>query len=144
MPDRALTMTALMTNDMANAAGHVHGGRLMHFFDNVAYACASRYCRKNVVTSGVKEISFKLPLLVGDLVTVHAEIEETGRTSMTVSLRVEAEHLRMGDKRTSSGGIFIMVALDESGRPTPVPRLPSLASQETGGTSAETGGLSHE
>lgn len=112
-----------MTSDMANAAGFVHGGRLMHLLDNVAYACASRYSRKNVVTAQVNSLSFDAPLLVGDLVTVHAEIEKTGRASMIVSFRVEAENIRTGVRRSTSGGYFKMVAVDDEGRSTPVPQL---------------------
>lgn len=127
MPEHVLNMTALMTSDMANASGYIHGGRLMHLLDNVAYACASRYSRRNVVTTAINQLAFQATLQVGDLVTVHAEIEKTGRTSMQIALRVEAEHLRSGHRRTTSAGTFTMVALDEDGRPTPVPQLVTVS-----------------
>jgi acyl-CoA hydrolase len=123
MPEQVLSVSALMTSDMANAGGFIHGGRLMQLLDNVAYACASRYSRCNVVTAAVNELSFDAPLRVGDLVTVWAEVRSIGRTSMFVALRLEAEHIRGGERRTTGGGTFRMVALDDSGQPVPVPPL---------------------
>jgi len=50
LPRHELSMTVLMTPDMANFAGNVHGGHLLKLLDQVAYACASRYARRYVVT----------------------------------------------------------------------------------------------
>lgn len=122
-PDTALVMNVLMTADMANFGGNVHGGKILSLLDNVAYACASRYCKHYVVTLSVDQMFFKEPIHVGDLVTFRARINYTGRTSMEVGIRVEAEHIRSGRRRHTNSCYFTMVALDEQRQPTGVPPL---------------------
>ena len=77
-----LSMTVLMTPDMANFSGNVHGGTLLKYLDEVAYACASRYAGHYVVTLSVDQVIFRQPIHVGELVTFLASVNYTGRTSM--------------------------------------------------------------
>jgi acyl-CoA hydrolase len=121
--NKTLTMTELMTPDMANFSGNVHGGRILLLLDGVAYACASRYCQRYVVTLSVDQIFFKQPIHVGELVNFMATINHTGRTSMEVGIRVEAENIRTGERRHTNTCYFSMVALDDERRPTEVPPL---------------------
>ncbi|MGQ0698888.1 MAG: acyl-CoA thioesterase [Panacagrimonas sp.] len=116
-------MSVLMTSDMANFGGNVHGGKILSLLDNVAYACASRYCKRYVVTLSVDQMFFKEPIHVGDLVTFKACINYTGKTSMEVGIRVEAEHIRTGRRRHTNTCYFTMVALDDERNPTEVPLL---------------------
>lgn len=121
--DRSLVMSVLMTSDMANFGGNVHGGKILSLLDNVAYACASRYSKRYVVTLSVDQMFFKQPIHVGDLVTFKATINYTGKTSMEVGIRVEAEHIRSGARRHTNTCYFTMVAMDDDRNPTTVPRL---------------------
>ncbi|WP_219636034.1 hotdog domain-containing protein [Streptococcus agalactiae] len=73
-----LTMSVLMTPDMANFSGNVHGGTILKLLDQVAYACASRYSGSYVVTLSVDKVNFKEPIYVGELVTFLAECEPCG------------------------------------------------------------------
>ena len=77
-----LTMSILMTPDMANFSGNVHGGAILKLLDQVAYACASRYSGSYVVTLSVDKVTFKEPIYVGELVTFWATVNHVGRTSM--------------------------------------------------------------
>ena len=86
-----LTMSVLMTPDMANFSGNVHGGAILKLLDQVAYACASRYSGSYVVTLSVDKVNFKEPIYVGELVTFLASVNHVGRTSMEVGVRVDAE-----------------------------------------------------
>ena len=74
LPTHQLTMTVPMTPDMANFAGNVHGGTILKFLDQVAYACASRYAGRYVVTLSVDQVMFREPIYVGELVTFLASI----------------------------------------------------------------------
>jgi len=69
LPSHQLSMTVLMTPDMANFSGNVHGGTILKFLDQVAYACASRYAGRYVVTLSVDQVMFRQPIHVGELVT---------------------------------------------------------------------------
>ena len=118
-----LSMTILMTPDMANFSGNVHGGTILKHLDQVAYACASRYAGHYVVTLSVDQVVFREPVHVGELVTFLASVNYTGRTSMEFGIKVVTEDIRKQAVRHTNSCYFTMVAVDESGKPTPIPQL---------------------
>ena len=107
----------------ANSAGFIHGGVVMRLCDEAAGIAAIRHCGGRVVTAGMDRMTFLDPVNVGELVTCKAQVNAAWRTSMEVGVRVEAENARTGETRHTSTAYLTMVALDENGRPTPVPRL---------------------
>ena len=90
LPSHQLIMTVLMTPDTANFAGNVHGGTILKLLDQVAYACASRYAGRYVVTMSVDQVTFKQPIHVGELITFLSSVNFTGKTSMEVGVKVLA------------------------------------------------------
>lgn len=120
---RSLTMTEIMTPDMANFYGNVHGGHLLKLLDHVAYVCASRYSGKPTVTLSVDQVLFKKPIHVGELVTFHASVNYVGNTSMEIGIRVEAENFLTNEIRHTNTSYFTMVAIDTNGKPTKVAPL---------------------
>jgi len=123
LPPHALTLTVLMTPETANFAGNVHGGHLLRMLDQVAYSCASRFTRHYCVTAAVDRVWFRQAVHVGELVTFLASVNFTGRSSLEVGIRVEAEDVLTGVRRHTTSCYFAMVALDESGRSMPVRQL---------------------
>jgi acyl-CoA hydrolase len=118
-----LEMVVLMTPDMANFSGKVHGGALLNLLDRVAYSCASRFSQQYAVTLSVDQVMFRQPIHVGELVTFRASVNYAGRTSMEIGIRVEAEDIRSGERRHTNSCYFTMVAVDAEGKPTSVPKL---------------------
>lgn len=110
IPQSELQMSILMTPDMANFSGNVHGGDLLKLLDQVAYACASRYSGHYCVTLSVDKVTFKEPIYVGELVTFLASVNLVGRTSMEVGIRVEAQNIRDRTVRHTNSCYFTMVA----------------------------------
>lgn len=123
LPAHQLTMTVLMTPDMANFAGNVHGGTILKFLDQVAYACASRYAGRYVVTLSVDQVMFRQPIYVGELVTFLAAVNHTGTSSMEVGIKVLAENIRTQALRHANSCFFTMVAVDDERKPVAVPPL---------------------
>ncbi|NDY91072.1 acyl-CoA thioesterase [Ideonella livida] len=123
LPSHQLSMTVLMTPDMANFSGNVHGGTVLKFLDQVAYACASRYAGRYVVTLSVDQVMFRQPIHVGELVTFLASVNHTGTSSMEVGIKVIAENIRTQVVRHANSCFFTMVAVDDQGKPAPVPPL---------------------
>lgn len=123
MDPRRLDMTVLMTPDMANFSGKVHGGALLNLLDRVAFSCASRFSGRYAVTLSVDQVTFKEPIEVGELVTFRASVNHVGRTSMEVGIRVEAENIRSGHRRHTNSCYFTMVSVDEHSRPAAAPPL---------------------
>lgn len=107
----------------ANTAGFVHGGMVMKTCDEAAAIAAIRHCGGRVVTAGMDRMTFTEPVLVGELLCCSATVNAAWRTSMEVGVRVEAEDPRSGRHRHTSTAYVTMVALDEGGRPAPVPGL---------------------
>lgn len=118
--EQRLSMTILMTPDMANFSGNVHGGTVLKLLDQAAYACASRYAGEYVVTLSVDQVVFREPIHVGELVTFAASVNYTGRTSMEVGVRVTTEDIRAKVSRHTNSCYLTMVAVDEQGHPVAV------------------------
>ena len=123
LPKHELTMTVLMTPDMANFTGNVHGGTILKLLDQVAYACASRYAGRYVVTLSVDQVTFREPIHVGELVTFMASVNHTGTTSMEVGIKVVTENIQTQSTRHANSCFFTMVAMDEQRKPVAVPAL---------------------
>ncbi len=123
LPPHQLTMTVLMTPDMANFSGNVHGGNLLKLLDQVAYACASRYARRYVVTMSVDQVTFKQPIHVGEMVYFLASVNRTGRSSMEIGIKVLAENIRTQENRHVNSCFFTMVAVDDNHKPIDVPEF---------------------
>lgn len=122
--EKSLTMTMLMTPEKANFTGkNVHGGEILKMLDHVAYACAARYTGLYAVTLSVDMVLFKNPIKVGSLVTFHASINYTGRTSMEVGIKVISEDIKDHTLKNTNVCYFTMIAVDEEGKPCSVPKL---------------------
>jgi acyl-CoA hydrolase len=122
MENHQLEMTVLMTPDMANFSGNVHGGTLLKLLDQVAYACASRYAGRYVVTLSVDQVLFRQAIHVGELVTFLASVNHSGRSSMEVGIKVLAEDIPTRRQRHVNSCYFTMVAVDK-GKPVAIPEL---------------------
>ena len=129
LPNHQLTMTVLMTPDMANFSGNVHGGTILKLLDQVAYACASRYAGRYVVTLSVDQVMFRQPIHVGELVTFLASVNYTGTSSMEVGIKVISENIRQGSTRHVNSCFFTMVAM-EDGKPVQVAALNPSSPEE--------------
>lgn len=121
--NKRLTMTILMTPDLVNFAGNVHGGAILRYLDQAAYSCAARYSGKYVVTLSVDQVFFREPIHVGELVTFKASINYTGKTSMEVGIKVIAEDTRSKTIRHVMSSFFTMVSVDKDRKPSDVPPL---------------------
>jgi len=120
LPLHQLSMTVLMTPDTANFSGNVHGGNILKLLDQVAYACASRYAGRYVVTLSVDQVMFRQPIHVGELVTFLSSVNHTGSSSMEVGIKVIAENIQNRSVRHVNSCFFTMVAVDDERKPVPV------------------------
>lgn len=118
-----MSMSVLMTPDMANFSGNVHGGTILKLLDQVAYSCASSYSGTYVVTLSVDKVLFKEPIQVGEMVTFLASVNYVGRSSMEIGIRVEAQNIRQRTIRHTNTCYFTMIAVDEQGKPKTIKPL---------------------
>ncbi|NJB72015.1 acyl-CoA hydrolase [Saonia flava] len=118
-----VSITELMLPSHSNFGGKVHGGYILNLMDQIAFACASKHSQCYCVTASVNRVNFLNPIDVGELVTLKASINYTGKTSMVVGVRVESENITTGKKKHCNSSYFTMVAKDEKGKNIPIPGL---------------------
>ena len=118
-----LTITELMLPSNSNFSGKIHGGHILNLMDQIAFACASKHSSNYCVTASVNKVDFLNPIEVGELLTLKASINYTGRTSMVVGLRVDSENIRTGETKHCNSSYFTMVAKDENEKSTPIPGI---------------------
>jgi len=121
--ESSVVMSQLMTHQDTNLAGNVHGGVIMKLIDTASGVAAVRHARSNVVTASIDRLDFHHPVFVGDLLTLRANLNLVGRTSMEVGVRVETENPMTGVRRHTASAYLTYVALDRDGRPMPLPPL---------------------
>ncbi len=111
----------MMLPTNANPDGHIHGGDIMKYIDDAASVVAMKHARTTVVTASIDRLDFHLPVYIGNLLILKASLNATGRTSMEIGVRVEAEDLRTGVVSHIASAYLTFVALDDNKRPTSVP-----------------------
>ena len=116
-------MTQLMLPSHSNFSGKIHGGYILNLMDQIAFACASKHSEQYCVTASVNKVNFLNPIEVGELVTLKASINYTGKTSMVVGVRVESENIRTKTVKHCNSSYFTMVAKDENGINVEVPGI---------------------
>ena len=115
--------THLVLPGQANALGTIFGGVVMQWIDEIAAAAAMRHAGGPVVTVAVDALHFIEPIRVGELVVMRAQVNGVARTSMEIGVRVEVEDPRSGARRQTTKAYLSFVAVDQGGRPCPVPPL---------------------
>lgn len=107
----------------ANHYGSVHGGTILKLIDDAAFVTATKHARENVVMASTDHMVFRHPVNIGDMLTIKARLCYVGKSSMDVEVEIETEKLKIGKILHVGSAYLTMVALDEEGRPTEIPRL---------------------
>jgi acyl-CoA hydrolase len=116
------TLRFLAAPTDVNWGGKVHGGTVMRWIDEAAYACAVGWSRTDSVAVYAGGVRFYRPLLIGSIVEVEARLLHTRRTSMHVSVHVRSGDPKGQELELTTHCLIVFVALDESRRPIPVAR----------------------
>lgn len=115
-----VTMIEMVFPDQTNHYGTLFGGHALRLMDKAAFVAASRYSRRTVVTASSEKVDFKSAVHHGNLIELTASVIATGRSSMTIGVTLIAEDLLSGNRNLCAEGRFVMVALDEKGKPVQV------------------------
>ncbi len=123
-------MTELVLPNDTNTLNNLMGGRLLHLMDIAAAIAAQKHCNRIVVTASVDNVSFKDPIKLGDVVTIQAKLTRSFNSSMEVRLDVWAENIPSGTRIKSNEAYYTFVAVDQTGRPIPVPTISPETEEE--------------
>lgn len=116
-------MNELVLPNDTNTFGNLMGGRLLYWMDICAAMSAQKHCNNVVVTASVDNVSFRRSVKLGEVVTIKAQVTRAFNTSLEVRMEVFAQNLPKGTKEKSNEAYYTFVALDEMGKPKPVPEL---------------------
>lgn len=120
-PAGELTLRTLAMPGDANAAGDIFGGWVMAQMDLACGIRAAERARGRVVTAAVNEMSFAMPVKIGDTLCIYTDIVKIGTTSMTLQVEAWAQRYLSPTMDKVTHATFVMVALDGAGKPTPLP-----------------------
>jgi acyl-CoA hydrolase len=115
---------------MQNVLGDLFGGHLMALVDQAAAVAAIRHAGGPAVTASIDRVDFRERIPVGALVTCNASVDYVGRTSMDITVEVYSEQVSTGVRRHTHTAHVVFVAIDETGKPKPVPRLVAESAEE--------------
>jgi len=114
-------MTEIVFPPDTNYHGTVFGGKVMEYIDKAATIAGMRHSRRPVVTASNDSLDFLAPVKLGEAIVLEAFVTWTHRSSMEIFVKVMSENLYTGEKKLTATCFTTFVALDESGKPTPVP-----------------------
>jgi acyl-CoA thioesterase YciA len=120
-PAGDLTLRTLAMPADANPSGDIFGGWVLSQMDIAGGLCAGGRAQGRVATVAVEAMHFIRPVHIGDVLCVYTQIRKEGRTSLVVGVEAWALRGRIGSRVKVTDGVFTFVALDEEGRPTPLP-----------------------
>jgi len=123
--DLTLRISAMPAD--TNANGDIFGGWVMARMDQAGGMAAVEHAAGRVVTVKVDAMTFIRPMKVGDVLCVYADLERVGRTSMTLHIEAWAQRFRAATFEKVTDASFIVVAVDDEGRPRVIPRDKVLA-----------------
>jgi acyl-CoA hydrolase len=118
-----------MPNDV-NQLGNILGGKVMHLVDLAGAMAAIRHARLPVVTASVDSLQFLHPVHSGELILLRSSVNRAFHTSMEVGVKVMTENLLTGERLHTCSAYVTFVALDEAGKPAPVPPVAPESEEE--------------
>lgn len=118
-----IILTELMLPSHSNFSGKIHGGFILSLMDKAAYSSSAKFSGEYCVTASVNRVDFLSPIEVGELVTLRAQVNYVGNTSMVIGIRVESQDIHSGIVKHCNSSYFTMIAKDEAGKTVQVPGL---------------------
>lgn len=109
----------------------IFGGRVLAFIDEIAAISSMKHAQGLVVTASIDSVDFLSSAKVGDVLELEAVVSSTGRSSMEVYVRVTSMNLITGEEKLTTESFVTMVAIDENGKPVPVPGIHPETEEET-------------
>jgi acyl-CoA thioesterase YciA len=111
----------------ANPSGDIFGGWVLSQMDIAAGICAGQRAQGRVATVAIDAMKFIRPVSIGDVLCVYCDVRKVGRTSIAIHLEAWALKNRIGERVKVTEGLFTFVAIDQDGKPRPVPpEMPNL------------------
>jgi acyl-CoA hydrolase len=123
-------MTQLVMPGQTNGANILFGGVVLAWMDIAGGVAAMRHAGGSAVTASIDRVDFLEPIQLQDIVVIRAQVNFAARTSVEVGVRVDTESIRTGERRYTTKAYLTFVAVDEQGKPRPVPPIAPETEEE--------------
>ncbi|WP_289889957.1 acyl-CoA thioesterase [Virgibacillus pantothenticus] len=123
MSESKTIQTRLVLPPDTNHLNTIFGGRILAYIDEIGALCAMQHAKSTVVTASIDSVDFLSPARAGDSLTLEAFVTYTGRSSMEIYVKVTARDLINQEERLTTESFLTMVAVNEEGKPIPVPQV---------------------
>jgi acyl-CoA thioesterase YciA len=120
-PHGDLTVRLMAMPSDTNANGDIFGGWVLSQMDQAGGIAATERAQGRVVTIAVEAMTFIRPVKVGDVLCVYTSVDRVGRTSVKLHVEAWARRFRTHVREKVTDAYFTFVAIDENGRPRPIP-----------------------
>ena len=120
-PSGELTVRLIAMPADTNANGDIFGGWVLSQMDQAGGIAAVERAQGRVVTVAVEAMTFIRPVHIGDVLCVYTEVAKVGRSSMKIHIEAWAQRFRTHRREKVTDAVFTFVAIDETGRPRPIP-----------------------
>ncbi|MBU0903622.1 acyl-CoA thioesterase [Paenisporosarcina quisquiliarum] len=131
MSDSRTIQTHLVLPPDTNHHETIFGGKVLSYIDEIAAITAMKHCKSGVVTASIDSVDFLSSARVGDVLELEAVVSSTGRTSMEIYVRVQSMNLITGETKLTTESFLTFVAIDQAGKPIPVPGISPKTESET-------------
>lgn len=120
-PEGELTLRTLAMPRDVNVNGDIFGGWVLSQMDIAGGIVAGERARGRITTVAVDAMQFIRPVKVGDVLCIYARVKRIGTTSMALGIEAWVLRGRVGTRRKVTEAVFTYVAIDDLGKPRPVP-----------------------
>ena len=121
-PQGELSLQTLAMPKDTNANGDIFGGWLVSQMDLAAGIISKQICKGRSATVAIENVTFLRPVTVGSTVSCYCKVVKKGRTSVHLAVEVWTWHqLTSHDGIKVAQGTFVFVAIDDNGKPRPIP-----------------------
>lgn len=112
-----------------NGGGRLFGGQLMQWIDELAGIVCRRHSGIGVTTASIDNLNFRRAAYQNDMIVLVGKLSYVGRTSMEVRVDTFIEN-EQGIRTNINRAYVVMVAIDQEGKPVPVPGLKIETAEE--------------
>ncbi|GLC90005.1 acyl-CoA thioesterase [Lysinibacillus piscis] len=121
MSQSRTVQTHLILPPDTNHHHSIFGGKVLAYIDEIAAITSMKHAKGQVVTASIDSVDFLSAAYVGDILEIESVVSSTGRTSIEVYVRVVSRNIETGEEKLTTESFVTMVAVDENGRPRPIP-----------------------
>ena len=120
-PEGILSLQTIAMPADTNWSGDVFGGWIVSQMDLAGAIHAERFSKGRCATISINQMTFLIPVKVGDVISCYTKILKVGKTSIQMEIEVWDSHDDSRPPIRVTEGVFTFVAVDVKGNKRLIP-----------------------